>query len=272
MKSISIKALAPLTACALLLASALSAAASDQSHALYAEVLKAYVHDGRVDYGALSRKPEDLDLYLKTLAAVPRGEFKSWPTSDQLAFLLNLYNAATLRLIVSHYPIKSIKDIGHLWQSPWDLPVVHLFGKTITLNDVEHGIIRKDYAEPRVHMALVCASKGCPPLRDEPYVGARLNAQLDDQARAFLRNPDKFRIDRKAGVVYLSSIFKWYGQDFIPRYLPASGFGLGSAKERASLHFIGDYLSAADRDYLAKGRYRVDYLDYDWSLNERGSR
>ncbi len=270
MKSIRFKILAPVAASALFLTLALPAAAFDQSHALYAKVLKAYVHDGRVDYGALSRKPEDLDLYLKTLAAVRREEFKSWPKSDQLAFLLNLYNATTLRLIISHYPLKSIKDIGHLWQSPWDLPVVHLFGQTITLNDVEQGIIRKDYSEPRVHMALVCASKGCPPLRNEPYIGTRLDAQLDAQARAFLRNPAKFRIDRKAGVVYLSSIFKWYGQDFIPRYLPDSGFGSGSAKERASLHFISDYLSAADRDYLAQGRYRVDYLDYDWSLNGSG--
>ncbi|HVA66840.1 MAG TPA: DUF547 domain-containing protein [Elusimicrobiota bacterium] len=262
--------LASIAAGALCLTAALPAAAFDQSHALYAEVLKAYVHGGSVDYGALSKNPENLDLYLKTLAGVSRGEFTSWPQADQLAFLLNLYNAATLRLIVSRYPVKSIKDIGHLWQSPWDLPVVRLFGQTITLNDLEHGVIRKDYHEPRVHMALVCASNGCPPLRNEPYVGSRLNAQLDGQARAFLSNPSKFRIDRKVGVVYLSSIFKWYGQDFIPRYLPASGFGTRSAKERASLNFISRYVSSADRSYLAAGGYRVDYLDYDWSLNGSG--
>jgi len=270
MKALRSRWLACAAAGGVWLALAAPAAAFDQSHALYAKVLKAYVHDGKVDYGALSRKPGYLDIYLKTLADVPRGEFKGWPKTEQLAFLLNLYNAATLRLIISHYPLKSIKDIGHFWQGPWDLPVVHLFGGTITLNDLEHGIIRKDYAEPRVHMALVCASKGCPPLRDEPYAGARLDAQLDGQARAFLSNPEKFRIDRKDGVVYLSSIFKWYGQDFIPRYLPASGFGAGSAKERASLNFISRYLSPADRAYLAKGGYKVDYLDYDWSLNSSG--
>jgi len=142
-------------------------------------------------------------------------------------------------------------------------------GRPMTLDGIEHGVLRKDYHEPRIHMALVCAAMGCPPLRNEPYTGERLFAQLDDQARRFLSNPAKFRIARDAGRVYLSSIFKWFGDDFVSNYGVENAYGDHSAKERATLHFIAGYLKKSDADYLADGNYKVKYLDYDWSLNEQ---
>ncbi len=241
----------------------------DPSHLLYDGALKKYVDNGMVNYAGLKADAGPLDRYLTEAAAVSENQFKSWSEPRRLAFLFNLYNAATLRLILDHYPVKSIKDIGSLFKGTWDQPDVRLFGNTLTLNTLEHGILRKQYNEPRLHMALVCAAKGCPPLRNEAYTGERLNEQLDDQARRFLGNPAAFRIGRVNGVVYLSSIFKWYGDDFRARYTPTAGFTGLNETNRAVAKFCSRYLSAVDRKYLEAGGYAVKFLDYDWSLNER---
>ncbi|MDZ7579347.1 MAG: DUF547 domain-containing protein [Deltaproteobacteria bacterium] len=246
-----------------------NAAEFDRTYAGYEALLKRYVADGRVDYKALKTDTTALDLYLDSAAGVAEAHFNAWTEPERLAFLINLYNAATLKLIIDHYPVKSIKDIGSFFKGPWDQPVVRLFGKTITLDNLEHDIIRKDYSEPRIHLALVCAAKGCPPLRSEAYTAEKLDAQLDDQSRRFLESPAGLRIDRGGKVVYFSSIFKWYGKDFVDRFLPASGFSGLDKTERAVANFSSGYLSAADGDYLKSGGYSVKYLDYDWSLNEK---
>jgi len=199
---------------ALLVWSLADAADFDQSHAPFDSVLKSYVKDARVNYSALKAHPQELDRFLDQVAAVSETGFKRWTEKQQIAFLINAYNAYTLRLILDHYPVKSIKDIGTLFKGPWDQPVVHLFGRTLTLNTVEHKMLRKDYSEPRIHFALVCAAKGCPPLRGEAYVADRLDEQLDDQARQFLADSQKNRVDASRRTVYISPIFKWYGEDF----------------------------------------------------------
>jgi hypothetical protein len=218
----------------------------DHNHGVYDAVLKTYVNDGRVNYKALKAAPKALDQYLNTLAAVSDVQFKGWAEPQQIAFLVNLYNASTLRMILDHYPVNSIKDIGSFLRGPWDQPVVRLLGKTITLNNLEHDILRKDYNEPRLHMALVCAAKGCPPLRSEAYTAERLNEQLDDQSRIYLASPAGLRIDRTQGEAHLSAIFKWYGKDFpsVPAFV-------------------------AKHSGQSIDRLKIRYLDYDWSLNER---
>jgi hypothetical protein len=220
-----------------------------------------------VDYRGLKADRKPLDHYLDTLAGVSQSTFAGWTQSEQLAFLINLYNATTLKLIIDHYPVKSIKDIGSFFRGPWSQPVVRLFGRTRTLNYLEHGFLRKRYSEPRIHMALVCAAKGCPPLRSEAYVASKLNAQLDDQARRYLASPAGLRIDRGGKAVYFSSIFKWYGKDFVAGYSPSSGFAGLDRTERAVANFCSRYVSASDSDFLKRGGYSVRYLDYDWSLN-----
>jgi hypothetical protein len=231
------------------------AAEFDQSHQLLDQVLHQYVKDARVDYKALKASPEELNRYLAQLAAVGKSEFKQWNEKQQLAFLINAYNASTLKLITDHYPVKSIKDIGSFLNGPWDQPVVKLFGQTITLNTLEHGILRKDYSEPRIHFALVCAAKGCPPLRSEAYLGARLDEQLDDQAKSFLAASSKNRVDAQNHVVYLSPIFKWYGEDFVK-------------KAGSVLNFLQNYFPERDARELRQGEFKIKYTDYDWSLNE----
>jgi hypothetical protein len=216
----------------------------DHTHALFGAVLKTHVSDGLVDYRALKANPQTLDRYLDALAAASRKTFDAWPEPQRLAYLINLYNAATLRLVVDHYPVKSIRDIRHGEQGPWDRPVVRLFGGRVTLNHLEHEIVRKQYDEPRIHMALVCAAKSCPPLRGEPFVADRLDKQLEEQSRRFLKSPAGLQIDRGRNEARLSAIFKWYGKDF------------PSVRAFAEQH-SGKRLQGLD----------IRYLDYDWSLN-----
>ena len=236
------------------IAASSAAAEFDQTYALFNGVLTNGVKDARVNYAALKAHPQELNRYLDEVAAVTKPEFKQWNEQQQIAFLLNAYNAYTLRLIIDHYPINSIKDIGHIWSGPWDQPVVKLFGETITLNTVEQKILRVDYAEPRIHFALVCAAKGCPPLRSEAYVGARLDQQLGDQARLFLATTNKNRVDGGAQVVYLSPIFKWYGGDFEKK----SGSVLAALKPYWPAKPVAGY-----------DNFQIRYTDYDWSLNEQ---
>ena len=239
----------------------------DPNHTVFEGVLRESVKNGFVNYAGLKKNPKSLNRYLADLSQVKEQAFGAWDENQQLAYLINLYNAATLKLITDNYPVESIKDIGGFFKGPWGQPVVPLFGKSITLNTLEHRIIRIDYNEPRIHLALVCAAKGCPPLRSEAYTGEKLDTQLDSQTRVFLGNPIKFRIDRLSKTVYISPLFKWYGKDF--KFAPKSGFDGLNKKERAVLNFCGRYLSDADQKYLAEGRYSIKYLDYDWSLNER---
>ena len=247
------------TLCALalgitLLASRAAAAEFDQSHARLDAVLKQHVKNARVDYAALKAHPQDLNRYLAQVAAVSKAEFKHWSEPQQIAFLSNAYNAYTLRLIVDNYPLKGIKDIGSFFKGPWDQPVVKLFGETLTLNTVEHKILRVDYAEPRLHFVLVCAAKGCPPLRNEAYVGARLEEQLVDQAKQFLAETDKNRVDAAARTVYLSPIFKWYSGDFEKK----SGSVLAALKP----YWPGKPAAGYEN-------FKIRHTDYDWSLNEQ---
>lgn len=175
---------------------------------------------------------------------------------QQLAYLINLYNAQTLELVVRHYPVKSIKDIGNWYRGPWGQPVVSLMGKVTTLDFLEHKVIRPMFREPAVHFALVCASRGCPPLRREPYVADHLMDQLRDQGRIFLSDKSKNRVDDETGTLYLSAIFKWFREDFTGQ--------AGSLQA-----FVAPYLPANSSQRLESHVYGIKFLDYDWSLNDQ---
>lgn len=231
----------------------------DHTHSLYAKALKQFVKDGLVNYAALKSDPKDLNLYLDQLASVSEDRFKKWSQPQQIATLANLYNAQTIQLIVTHYPLKSIKDIGGLLKGPWKQPVVRLFGKVITLEDLEHGILRKDYAEPRLHFALVCAALGCPPIRGEPYDPENLDAQLEDQGKRFLAQKHKNSVDLAKKILNLSPIFKWFEEDF-------------RKKTGTVLAFVQPYFPPEVSRELLKGGYKIEYTHYDWSLNDSSSK
>lgn len=234
--------------------------AFDHSHSLFDRVLKEQVvwsgSSSRVNYKELQKNPLQLDSYLGSLTAVKEAEFNVWSQNEQLAFLINAYNAFTLKLIINHYPVKSIKNIGGLFKSPWKIKFFNLLGQKTSLDWLEHEKIRRHYKEPRIHFALVCASIGCPALRNEPFVAQNLNQQLQNAALVFLNDSSRNRYDAKENRFYLSSIFKWYKEDF------------GSSK--ASLQeFVFPFMEAlkkTDQNTILKAD--VDFLDYDWELNQ----
>jgi hypothetical protein len=236
---------------------AVPARAFDQTHARWGRVLDAFLSSNRVDYAGLKANPAELDAYLAEVAAVPAADFAQWPRADRLALLLNLYNAATFKLIADHHPVKSIRSIGTLPGAAWRMPVVRLGGQLMTLDHLEHQIIRAEYAEPRIHFALVCAAVSCPPLRPEPFTGAKLEAQLDDQTRLFLADTAKNRFDAAAGTLHLSPIFTWFKEDF-------------TAGDTKLESWVKPFLPAdAARALGAARRVKVKFTDYDWALNGR---
>ncbi len=244
----------------------------------YAIVLKTYVDDkGMVNYEELKAHREPLDTFIEHLEKLPSAVYDGWSKEQKIAFWINAYNGFTLKAIIDHYPIKggsflskrrfpknSIRQI----KGVWDKLELTTMGRKLTLNDIEHEILRKEFNEPRIHMALVCAAMSCPPLRDEPYTGEKLDEQLDDQARKFLKDPLKFRIDREKERVYVSSIFKWFGKDFVPTYGADDRFKEYEETDRAVLSFVSRYLESETQEYLAAQELSVKHLDYDWSLNE----
>lgn len=220
-------------------------------HAALDRLLRKHVDgDGWVDYAGLRAGARELDTYLAALAAAP---FEVLGRDEKLALLLNAYNAFTLRLIMDRWPIGSIMDVpaGRRWaERRWVFA-----GRRVSLDDLEHGEIRPHFREPRVHFALVCAAVGCPKLRSEAYVAARLDAQLDDQMRYCHASERWFRFDRAAAVAYASALYDWYRDDFL-------------TSAPSVLAFIAPY-SPALRQALATGVVpALEYLPYDWTLND----
>jgi hypothetical protein len=227
----------------------------DHNHTVLGNVLEGVVDFGLVDYDQLLRRRVALEGYLLASARVPRPQFDQWQKAERMAFLLNIYNATTLKLLADHYPLKSIKDIS-TFPSVWKLKVVRLFGDKYSLDDLEHGMIREQFKSPQIHFALVCGARSCPPLRKEPYTAPRLETQFREQAQVFLRDAERNRVDLETRIIHLSPLFKWYAEDF------------GQTEEDLR-RFIAPHLSAEDRLSLEGGGFRIEYTDYDWTLNRQ---
>lgn len=220
-----------------------------------------------VDYDGMLASQEQLKVYLDSLAAVDEATFAGWPKADQLAFLINGYNAWTVERILTRYPdLDSIKDLGSFFKSPWKKRFIPLLGREMSLDDIEHGLIRApgSYDDPRIHFAVNCASIGCPALRPEAYVGERLDLQLQDAERLFLTDSSRNRFED--GVFKISSIFKWYGDDFRKGYQ-----GIVSLEQYLLSH--GDLLgiSKVQQQTLTDKPLTIQYLQYDWKLNRVSS-
>ena len=206
------------------------AQAATPDHSAFDELLHRYVHDSRVDYRGLATE------------------------GPQLALFINAYNAATLMLIVEHDSpaLASIKDIPS--SKRWKDRRWRVAGATYSLDDLEHKVLRPEFGDPRVHTAINCASVGCPDLRAEAFVGTRLSAQLDHQAVRFVNDPRHVQV--KGKTLHVSSIFKWFAEDFRTDGGSVHGFILRYADEelRRQMEALGP-------------RPKIKYLDYDWSLN-----
>jgi hypothetical protein len=251
---------------------AATAHAFDHDHAAWDALLKKHVvvapsgYASRVDYAGMQADHAALKSYLDSLSAVPEAEYRTWTRPQRLAFLVNAYNAFTVELILAKHPkLESIKDLGNVFQSPWKREFFTLLGKKHSLDDIEHGMVRAPGAfdEPRIHVALVCASIGCPMLRNEAYTAARLDAQLEDGMRRFLSDRNRNRFDAADGTLRVSKLFDWYGKDFAQGH---AGFDSLAAVFAKYADRLADGAQAQAR--VRAGDYRVEFLDYDWRLND----
>jgi len=243
----------------------------------YRDVLKNNVNiSGRVNYSNLLKHIELLERYVSSLGSIDRAAFAKQSESARLSTWINAYNAFTLKSITDHYPLdrlpkqaadaprSSIRQIPGVWKQRKHV----IMGRNLTLDQIEHEIIRAEFKEPRIHMALVCASIGCPLLRNEPYTARQLEAQLDDQTRKFLRETHAFKIDERNKTVYLSALFEWFKYDFKWSH---EGKGPRRIKEpmRSVIAFVDSYTEPAHDAFLQNGKFTIKHTEYDWTLNEQ---
>ena len=223
------------------------AAAAD--HRIFGELLAQYNQAGQVNYAGFKAEESLLDTYLDQLS---RTDPESLSAPDRFAFYVNAYNAWTIKLILSAYPeLKSIKDLGNLFRSPWKRKIVVLNGKKVSLDHIEHDILRPQFRDPRVHFAVNCASLGCPPLFKEPFKGSRLDQQLNTATTAFINDRRYNRFD--GNTLHVSKIFKWFEEDF----------------DHDVIGFFEQFASDELKRQIKERRtnLKLAYLDYDWGLN-----
>jgi uncharacterized protein DUF547 len=254
----------------LLLAVSHSSFSFDHSHSVFDKLLNTVVVEKGpetvVDYDYLHENPEKLNQYLAQLEAVTKAEFDTWNKQQRMAFLINTYNAFTLKLILNNYPgIESIRDLGGLiFSSPWDKKFFSLFGKKTSLGYIEHDVLREKYNEPRIHFAVNCASIGCPALQKRAFVADKLDEQLEKATIQFMRDPERNRFDKDKKLLEISSIFNWFTGDFTKQ---------GSLKNFIAPYISDDpkirkILTTEPERFNPANAISIIYLDYDWSLNK----
>ncbi len=228
--------------------------AETRLHNQWGELLAKYVVDGIVDYQGIKKDEDILDTYLEKLN---KTDIKQLSQDEQLALYINAYNACTIKLILDNFhndnPVSSIKRIGFFFSGPWDISFCAIGGTTYTLDHIEHTSIRPVYKDPRVHFAVNCASKSCPPLISVPYQADIIDQQLTQNTVAFVNNSKRNYLHEET--LYVSKIFKWFGEDFEEGVVPFF-IKYGHEKMKKKLE-------------SKKGNIRVEYLNYDWSLNDR---
>ncbi|MGH1363161.1 MAG: DUF547 domain-containing protein [Calditrichia bacterium] len=228
------------------------AGSSGDLHADYDVLLQTYVKGNSFDYAALSKNKADMDALSAYVNKLEGLKPDNMSRNEAFAYWINLYNAATLELVIQNYPLKSIKDIGGIFKSPWKRKVVTVAGKELTLDNIEHDILRPTYKDARLHFAVNCASVGCPPLANRAYVAETLDAQLDAASKAALNDTRWVKIsDNK---LELTKLFDWFKDDFKET----------SGSVRA---YLAKYVSEDKREAVLDDSRKIEYRGYDWKLN-----
>jgi hypothetical protein len=247
------------------------------SHEAFDRVLRRYVDDkGLVDYAALKKNPQELERYYHTISHYsPDSHPALFPTeAHRLAYWINAYNASSIKIVLTHYPILSVLDV----KTPFPfffLPDGAGFfafqrlsfgGGTTNLYYLENGVIRKRFAEPRVHFALNCSALGCPKLPRLAFTGENLDEELDREARKFLSEERNLKLDHKEKAIYLSEIFDWYRGEFLSWYKKRF-----PGKKATLVNYIILYLPRERADELKRlaSSYKVRFIPYDWRLNDQ---
>lgn len=252
---------------------------SHLNHNKFDSLLQLYVDDnGLVNYSAIKANSKLLDDYLAQLKNIDAEAFKKWDRKEQMAFWINAYNAITIAGIVRNYPIQygnvinrmrfpknSIRQISGFW----DTVFIKVMNNDITLNQIEHEILRKRYRDPKIHMALVCAALGCPNLENKAFTAENLDKQLHQASRHFINNPNKVRLDQKENKLYVSSIFDWYKDDFIPVPESKNRFKKFDKGIRGIIEFLVKFLPRDQTEFIIQNTPGIEFLDYDWTLNEQ---
>ena len=262
-----------MSAAPVMLAPHLSARAQavDHRHAAWTALLQRHVlplrggQASQLRYGGMAAERAALKAYLDSLSAVSAASFQAFSRPQQMAFLINAYNAFTVELVLTRYPdLDSIKDLGSLLQSPWKPKWIPLLGGKLSLDQIEHEMLRAKgrYDDPRVHFAVNCASIGCPALREEAFVAERLDAQLDEQALRFLSDRSRNRYNPARGRLEVSKIFDWFGGDFRQGHRGIASLPACLARYAAQL---AD--APTERERTRAQQVPVSFSDYDWSLN-----
>ena len=242
----------------------------DHSQAAWTSLLKKHVvllgggKASQARYAGFASDSGALKAYTDSLSAVSSSVFNTFSKPQQMAFLINAYNAFTVALILTRYPkLASIRDLGSLLSSPWKPKFIALLGTEMSLDNIEHDTLRAKgrYDDPRIHFAVNCASIGCPMLREEAFVGERLEAQLDEQALRFMSDRSRNRFAE--GKLQLSKIFDWYGDDFKQGYKGITSLGAFAARYANAL---AD--APVDRERIKAQGLEIGFLDYDWKLND----
>ena len=218
------------------------------SHASWTELLQKYVDPyGKVDYKGFKNDEKALDEYLETLKKNVPGPF--WKTEDQEAYWINAYNAFTIKLVLKHYPIKSIMEIKEGGKDAWHIPFIKLGDKIYTLDYIEKTMLLGQFNDSRIHFVINCSAKSCPPLRNKAYEGDSLEIDLRLAARRFISD-SRFNIVDK-NHLQLSQLFNWYSADFL--------------KDEASIQI---YVNKNTPHIEVSKTASLNYLEYNWSLNE----
>lgn len=249
-------------------------------HDKCAHILQTYVRpDGKVNYNKLKRKKPNIYALLYDFNKLDPKIYESWSKQDKIAFWINAYNIKMLHIIVNNYPIEPIsrfhsaiwgaKSIRHI-EGKWTKHKFLVMDEVFTLLEIDERFFRKQFDEPRVVFALTRASLSSPPLRNEPYYGSKLDKQLDDQTKKFISSPLAFKIDRKKGKVYLSALFQKpaYGKMFVGKYGIDRKFKGKEPETRAVLNFITNFVSEDTKEYLELGNYTVQFMGYNWTIND----
>ena len=248
--------------------------AFDQEYSRYASLLNKYIRNQMVAYSALRAERTELTAALKEFQSLSEAEYKSFSREQQLAFWINAYNLWMIAIVVDHYPIQpkaknpsypenSVQQIAGVW----DTIPLSAAGREVSLNQIEHEILRKQFREPRIHFALVCASTGCPPLKSQPFRARELDAQLESAARGFIEDRAKVELVVASRELRLSPIFQWFPEDF-------SSFADDVWRERygkygGAVGFVSERLRQQDRMLLRTGSVQLKWLSYDWTLNDQ---
>jgi hypothetical protein len=244
------------------------------------DLLSKYVDkDGFINYRLLARKKLELLKILDGFKTLSRKDYDSWPQNDKIAFWINAYNLELTKIILDNYPIESTRILRLFWppnsirhiRGIWDERKFIIMDEEFNLQSIENRYFRDEFDEPRAFLAIFYASVSGPPLKNEAYCGKDLSAQLDEQARKFLSRQQNFSINRDSAVVSISSILSpsWQGGKFTNKYGTDLKFKSQEPSVRAVLNFLIKYIPQYDVDYLETGNYTIEYINYDWTLNDR---